>query len=183
MPFKFLWSIAVRSSIGWTPLTDTTEKRQTNEQTNGRTDEETQHVVYYFFGLPCTSRTVLEPENRRVIKFSNSTRIFLPGARARNWLPLVWTSVLWLAQSEYVTKCEATRRLTTDERRQQLARCDFSRRKRKWKRPFARSPARKKIENNRQRCYILWRSTKSQAKLLLKACYTWGHSDVSVSHY
>jgi len=39
-PFKFLWSIAVRSPIGWTPLTDTADK-ETNEQTNGRTNEET----------------------------------------------------------------------------------------------------------------------------------------------
>jgi len=36
---KFLWSIAVRSPIGWTPLTDTTDK-ETNERTDGRTDRQ-----------------------------------------------------------------------------------------------------------------------------------------------
>jgi len=37
---KFPRSIAVRSPIGWTPLTDTTDK-ETNERTDGQTDGRT----------------------------------------------------------------------------------------------------------------------------------------------
>jgi len=32
-PLKFLWSIALRPPVGWTPLTDTTNKR-TDKQTD-----------------------------------------------------------------------------------------------------------------------------------------------------
>ena len=45
LKFLFLnWSIAVYSPIGWTPVTDTTEK-ETNERTNGRTDGRTERHV------------------------------------------------------------------------------------------------------------------------------------------
>ena len=38
LPSKFIWSIAVRLPIGWTPLTDTTDK-ETNERTDSQTDK------------------------------------------------------------------------------------------------------------------------------------------------
>jgi len=41
LSLKFLWSIAVRSPIGWTPPRNTTERdKRTSERTDGRTDRD-----------------------------------------------------------------------------------------------------------------------------------------------